>query len=467
MKEQYPRWLRLWLIFGAAVTLRLVYAFHLQKYFSGGFRFTTGDTSTYMDSFLNWMNYGSYCFDLEIRDSCFYRLPTYSFFLGIQKYLLENYYWISVAILQALLDAASCCLAVLIARKVGIKELGQGIIALLFILYPFTIFWVPIQGPEIVGNFLVLLTIYIMLCVENERSAIFLSGISLVAAVLTKQYIAALIPPMIILLAVRSTAGKFFRNLVVFAGIFIIGYSPWVLRNLINYGEPAILMGATTGVRGCLSDYTNAMFFVSLFYENPEPEIINIARNGRIDLPNNVLSRNHRNEINQVVSDAYRCGPSFRVWRGESSIVKIDDCERLVAEGFARLTQVAKSEMSFIDYYRTGLESFAKGFFKLNYIERTGSSMVQSFLFGLRGILMVLGVLAILVANSRPQMVFVLAGLVFWFSTLFVLSFVYRHLEMRYLLMADSVMLVCSGLTIFRGIEYLKTRMSQARIRSA
>lgn len=465
MKEKNLNWVRLGLIFSVAATLRLVYAFYLQKYFSGDYRFITADTSSYMDSFLNWVNHGRYCFDLETRDSCFYRLPTYSFFLGIQKYFLGGYYWVSVAVLQALLDAGSCCLAVLIAKKINIKKLGQMLIAFLFVFYPFTIFWVPIQGPEIVGNFLVLLAIYIMFCMENEWLAIFLSGLSLVLAVLTKQYIAALIPAMIVFLMARSTVGKFLRNLALFAGVFIIGYSPWVLRNLINYGEPAILMGATTGVKGCMPDYINAMFFVSLYYENPGSELFNIARNGKLSLPNDVFSHVHRDEINQAVSDAYRCGPSFRVWRGERSVRNTDDCEQLVAEEFTRLTQKAKAEMPFIDYYSIGLESFAKGFYKFSYIESTGTPLVQSVLFGYRGILIVIGVLAIFFAAERRQFALVLGGLIFWFSTLFVLSFVYRHVEMRYLLMADSVMLICSGLAISRVIECLKVRLSQSSTR--
>lgn len=451
-------WHQLALVFAVALLVRLVYAFYLQKYFSGGFGFTTNDTSSYMDSFINLVNHGSYCFDLKIRDSCFYRLPTYPFFLGIQKYLLPDYYWISIAILQTALDAVSCCLAVLIAREIGIKERGLLIVALLFVFYPFTIFWIPIQGPEIVGTFLVILTAYLILCVKNERLAIVFSGLSLVLGVWSKQYIAALIPSMLFFFMARSNSGKIIRSAVFFAGVFIIGYSPWIVRNLINYGEPAVLMGHTNGVRAHMPDYNNGMFFVALFYENQAPEMSNITHNGKLSLPESDFSRIHRDEINHVASDAFKCGPSYRAWRDGSTDARSDDCDQLVADGFAKLTQQAKAEMPFMEYYRTAFESFSKGFFKTSFYESKGSSHVQMYLFNYRGFLIVLAVLTIFLVDGRRQLVFVVGVLCFWFLTLFVLCFEYRHLEMRYLLMADSLMLICSGLTISRVVSYFCDR---------
>ena len=440
--------IKLGLIFIFSFEFRLIYAFYLQKYFSGGFKYATADTSSYMDSFLNLINHGRYCFDLEIRDSCFYRLPTYSFFLGVQKYILPNYYWVSVAVLQALLDAGSCCLAVLIARKIDIQGWGLWSVAFVFIFYPFTLFWVPVQVPEIVGTFLVLLSIYLMVGVKSDRFAIIFSGLSVVLGVWSKQYIAALIPAMIFFIMARSEIGKFIRHIGLFICVVVVGYSPWVIRNFINYDEPIIFMGATPGVKAHMPDFNNAKFFVSLFYENPKTELMNIAENGKLSLPTNEFTRKNKYQIDTVVLDAYTCGPSYRIWRGESSVKKTDDCEKLVAEGFAQLSQKAKFEMPLIDYYKTAFQSFAKGFFKLDYIQSTGSATVQQLLFGYRGILIVLGLAAIFIADGRRQLAFVMGALTYWFSTLIVLSFVYRHVEMRYLLMADSVILICSCMTI-------------------
>ena len=442
------RHMKLGAIFGLALVLRLIYAFYLQKYFSGGLKFSTSDTPSFLDSFLNLINYGRYCFDLEIRDSCFYRLPTYPFFLGIQQYFLPNYYWISVAVLQSFLDAGSCCLAFLIGKEIGLKKWGQWAVVLVFIFYPFTTFWVPIQQPEIIGTFLVLLSVYLLIGLKNAYLAIIFSGLCLVLGIWSKQYIAALIPAIIFFIMARSEMKKFILYSGLFVCVVVVGYSPWVIRNFINYNEPIILMGATTGVKTYLSDFNNAMFFVSLLYENPTAELTNIAKNKKLTLPSSEFTRKNKSEIEAVVLNAYNCGPGFTIRRGESSVNKIESCEKLVAEGFANLSQKAKVEMPFIDYYKTAFQSFAKGFFKLDYIQSTGSSIVQQLLFGYRGILIILGLAAIFVAKGRRQLAFVLGALTYWFSTLIVLSFVYRHVEMRYLLMADSVILICSCMTI-------------------
>ena len=56
-------------------------------------------------------------------------------------------------------------------------------------------------------------------------------------------------------------------------------------------------------------------------------------------------------------------------------------------------------------------------------------------------------ILAIFIAQGRVRW-FVVGVLLYWFSTLLVLSFIHRHVEMRYLLMSDMLLIICSGLTI-------------------
>ena len=441
------------IFFGTALILRLIYSFYLQQYFSGGFKFTTPDTASFIGAFQNLIDHGRYCFDLQIKDSCFYRLPTYSFFIGIQKYIIGSHYWISVAILQSILDAASCCLALLIARSLGFSKIALVLIAAIFFLYPFTIFWVPVQVPEVVGVFLTLSTLWFLICIRNQYWASILTGLTLVLAVWTKQYIAALVPAMVFFVMARASLDRIVRMLVITALAFVCGYSPWVLRNIINYGEPAVLMGASTGVRAHMPDFNNAAMFVSLFYENPQSQLNNIVFNGKLDLPDSEFYRTNKDFIENVAFDAFNCGPSFREWRGKTASFSNEDCGERVAEGFRELTIRAKNQLSFWEYYRTGFEAFQKGFFKINYLERTGSQLVQSALFAYRGFLIVLALLAIFMVNTRRQRMFVLGANFYWFSTLLVLSFVYRHLEMRYLLMADAVMLICSGFAISWVIE--------------
>ena len=436
------------IIFFTALFLRLAYCFYLQKFMWGSFKYVDGDTPTYLNSFMNLIHYGRYCFDLAIKDSCFYRLPTYPFFLGINYLLFGKFAWVSVSVLQSIIDAVSCCLAFAITRSLNTDLIAQRIVALLFVFYPFTLVWTPIQYPEIIGVFLVLLAVYLIID-KNMVLAVLGGGAALVLGVWSKQYIIALLPFVVFLVAARPDPKKIIAMSVAIYLSFAVLYSPWPVRNYVNHGEWAPLMGKTTGCRHYLSDFNSAAGFVALFYENPKDALDVIVADGMLTLPQSKFVYAHRSEIDRAARLAFESGPSFKTWRHEAVEINEESIrsEKKVADAFVSLSAKAKSELGFMEYYRTGVEGFQKGFFKTTYTAKGGSSLIQSLLFGYRGILVVLGILAIFIAQGRVRW-FVVGVLLYWFSTLLVLSFIHRHVEMRYLLMSDMLLIICSGLTI-------------------
>jgi len=446
-------------IFLTALVLRLAYCFYLQQFMWGReFRYTTADTPSYLDSFMNLIHYGRYCFDLEIKDSCFYRLPTYPFFLGLNHLIFGKFAWASVSVLQSTIDAVSCCLAFAIARGLNFDLISQRVVAILFVFYPFTIVWTSVQGPEIVGVLFVLLAVYFIVVEQRQVLSVIGSGAALVFAVWSKQYMLALLPAVVFLVASRADWKK---AITITAAIFLsfcVFYSPWPIRNYVNHGEWAVLMGKSTGVRAHLSDFNSAMNFVALFYENPQDALNVIVFKGRLVLPESEFVTVHRNEIDSAASLAFAKGPAFKVWRHEQVAIndKSRSDEALVANAFVSLSAKAKAEMGFMEYYRTGFEGFQKGFFKTTYTVQSGSSIIQALLFGYRGVLVILGILAIFVAHNRVRW-FVLGVLIYWFSTLYVIAFIYRHVEMRYLLMSDMLLILCSGLTIGWMLSKVRT----------
>lgn len=437
-------------IFLTALLLRLIYCFYLQQFmWGGGFRYTTPDTSSYLNSFMNLIHYGRYCFDLDIKDSCFYRLPTYPFFLGINHLLFGKLAWASVSVFQSIIDATSCCLAFAIARGLDFDAISQRVVALLFVFYPFTIVWTSVQVPEVVGVFFVLLAVYFIVVEKREVLAMIGGGAALVLAVWSKQYILALLPAIFFLVAARRNTKRIITFTAAIYLSFCLFYAPWPIRNYVNHGEWAPLMGKTTGVRAHLADFNSAMDFASLFYENPSEVLAEVVSKGQLVLPDSKFVDAHLNEIDQTAMLAFTTGPSFKTWRHEAVIINDESrsAEKKVADAFVSLSAKAKAEMGFMEYYRTGFEGFQKGFFKTTYAVKNGSSIIQALLFVYRGVLVILGILSIFVARDRVRC-FVLGVLIYWFSTLFVLSFVYRHVEMRYLLMSDMLLILCSGLTI-------------------
>jgi hypothetical protein len=444
-------------IFSVALILRLTFSFYFQKYFWGEFRYVLPDTPTYLNSFLNLINNGRFCFDLTLQDSCLYRLPTYPFFLGINYLAFEEIAWVSVSILQSIIDALSCCLAVAIARSLNFDTQAQRLIAVLFISYPFTIVWVPIQYPEVLGVFLLLLAVYLIIEKRNLRVAVFGASVILVLAVWTKQYILAVLTAIPFLVASRPKPKRTLLTTTAIFMAFSILYSPWIIRNYASYGELAPFSGKTLGIRGNLSDWDAAYWFLSIFYENNFDAMFTLIDSGKVVLPESNFANTHREQIDYVGRLSFNSSPSLKIRRyarlGQftemNAIINEESTidERKIADAFNELSAKAKAEMGFFEYYRTSFEAVGKGFFKINFSEGWGVSKIQMLLFGYRGLLVIFGILAIFVARGRVRW-FVAGVLVYWFSTLLVLSFLFRHVEMRYLLMSDALLLVCSGLTI-------------------
>jgi hypothetical protein len=438
------------LVFSIASLIRLAYAFYLQKILWGRYRFETADTSSYLDAFRNLVKHGKYCFDLTLVDSCFYRLPTYPFFIGIQDSLFGSQAWISIAIVQAAIDSGSCVLAVFICRSLGRGVLTQWLTAIIFIFYPFTIFWVPQQMPEVLGVFLVLAFLAVVVSSRGGIGSIIASGALLVLAVWSKQYVAAILPAVFFFVAANRSDRGHMKTAVGILMAFAILFSPWIARNKMNYGQWAPLMGETTGVRLYLTDYTAAVRFVGLFYQNPTSILDGITREGLLPLPPSSFVAENRAEIDKVVGLAFDCGPSFRAWRGERVELDADarKCERNVANGFNELSERARQELGVFPYFRTAMEAFAKGFVKTDYVETSGSSPVQSLLFAYRGVLVFLGFSMVFLVRQRRLVLFAAGSYIFWLATLVVLAFRYRHLEMRYLLMADAALFVCASIAL-------------------
>jgi hypothetical protein len=437
-------------VFLVAVSVRLVCAFVLLPAMPGTFSHVHPDTPTYFNAFLNLLENGRYCFDLEIRDSCFYRMPTYPFFLGLNYLAVGDGMSATVSVMQAMLDALTCCIAVAIGRQLSLSIWALRYVAAFFVFNPFTLFWIPVQMPEVIGVFLVVGAVY--LCVRHRTGArnVVLAAGATVLALWTKQYIAAILPPMVFFLLARRREDRPRATLSLFFAAFLILYSPWVIRNYIHYGEPILVSGKTTGARHFLADYAAAMDFYSLFHVNFNKQIREVIYTGATTLPHSDFVDRNKAAIEAAGALAHRCGPSFRTWRGET--VKMDStavaCENDVAAAFRELTGLARKQMPVLEFYRTSVLGFVKALTKYDLDFSQRSSFIQAPLFVLRFVLLILAFASVFLASSREQRMFAFGANLFWLSTAAVLSFVFRHVEMRYLLMADTLMFISAAITI-------------------
>lgn len=448
-------------LFLVALAVRVIFAFFILPKLPGTFSHVHPDTHTYLNAFLNLLDHGRYCFLLDVRDSCFYRLPTYPFFLGMNHLVAGPLLWASVTLLQAALDALTCCLAVLITARLKVSTWGQRCVTLFFLVNPFTLFWIPVQMPEILGVFLVVAATYGCLPGRCARVRIFFAAVATVLAVWTKQYIAAFLPAALLFLLARDKPKNVWRSVAVFYLIVVAIHSIWVLRNYVNYSEIIPMSGNTTGDKHYLADYSSAMAFYALFYVNYNSQIADVVKTGTATLPQTAFVARHQQAIDGVTALANKCGPSFRTWRGE--YVEYDDaareCERRVAEAYRALTRVARQEMGVWEFYRTSVLGFAKAITKYDMGLEANTVLIHAPLFLLRFLLLMGAFASFFAARSRIQRYFSGGTILFWLSTAGVLSFVFRHVEMRYLLMADMLMYISASITI----DWLQERREKRR----
>lgn len=457
MVRRYP----LASIFAVALGVRLLCAFLLPA-LPGTFGHVHPDTSTYRDAFTNLVEHGRYCFDLEIRDSCFYRLPTYPFFLGAHWFIGQEWMYASVALSQAVLDSFTCCLAVALSRHLGLPTAAEIFVTPLFVFNPLTLFWIPVQMPEVLGVFLTVSVTY--LCVKHASDVRWLAVAAALAvlAVWTKQYLAALLPALGVLLLGNVARGYAMRSLVIFGAFFAVFYSPWLIRNYVNYGEVIPMSGKTTGARHFLADYMAAMDFYALFHVNYNKQIREVIHTGATTLPPSQFVARNKDAINAAAALAHQCGPSFRSWRGEPVVMTAAAraCERDVESKFRDLIRIARVEMGLWEFNRTRVLGLVKAATKYDLDLRQRSSWIQAPTFLARFVVLMLGFAAILAASTVQQRFFAWAANLFWISTAGVLAFVFRHVEMRYLLMADTLMFIAAAITV----TWLHGHLSRQRV---
>lgn len=437
-------------IFAMALSVRLACAFLLLPAVPGSFSPVHPDTWTYLDAFTNLVTQGRYCFDLEIRDSCFYRLPTYPFFLGLHWLAAPEWMATAVTWSQATLDAFTCCMAVALARHLALAPAAVNLVAAVFVFNPLTLFWIPVQMPEVLGVFLTVGATYLSVRHASDVKWLAVAAALAVLAVWTKQYLAALLPAVGLFLLGNARRGTRLRQFVLFGALFGALYSPWVIRNYVNYGEFIPLSGKTTGARHFLADYTAAMAFYSLFHVNYNKQIREVIHTGATRLPpSNFVSRN-KEAIDAAAALAHQCGPSFRAWRRESVVMDgaARACERDVAAAYRALIRTARADLGPWEFNRTRVLGMVKALTKYDLDLRQRSSLIQAPIFLVRFVAILLAFGAVFAAATVQQRVFAWGANLFWLSTAGVLAFALRHVEMRYLLMADTLMIIAAGITI-------------------
>ena len=450
-------------IFIVALLARLLFSFHFQKYYFGNLTFQYGDTFTFLDPILNLIKSGEYIGDRFLTDSRYFRVPVYPFFLGFFHLAAPaDLFDYAVATAQCLLGSVSAVLVYFIVLNLSRSSIAAILSGLLYALYPFALLWTPILYPETLYLFLTLALIYLASKKETTTVTTIWQGCILALMVLTKQYLALmLIVPASVILFSRSLTWRLKSvQFFVLMASFSLVLTPWVVRNYLASGKIIILMGETTGVRHYLGDMHAFMAFANKFDQNVTPYVVSVVNEGKASFPKHPqFQEKHRTQIESALMLAHKSGSSFQHWRRPLSVTEppYQNRDKEINAEFEKLNRLFWQEVPLWQALESRRDALKKVVLKSDLenksLSMNRSGLIKFLLFKYRVALLVLGFLGMsylmLRRETEHHQKVVLAALLA--SALLLYCYfcvIIVHAEMRYLLTADVLISIFSGVFI-------------------
>ena len=445
------------LILVAGFFVRLMfYFFGAEIYYGTENFFARGDTDSWVECIINLIEHGTYSVDLTEPAGVFFKPPAYSFFIGI-FYLISGknidvaYQMIIWA--QIIMDTFSIWLIYKIVQRVFQNDLWAAIVAILYTTYPFLIIWTPVIYAETTSIFFLLSGLWFFVNEKLKRN-FFMSGLFIGIAALSRLQIIFFFPAtlLVLLFHYRKNLNAAVKIILPFTLAFILSYGLWPIRNYILH-DRLVFSQDLTAV-GCWDkDYMGFMDYVFAVQTDHEPEYSQIVHGGKnVEWPHAAYIVPGDSEKLVLVSKmCHDCGYGFNVFMKNEGLRKkrmpIDSSCSLEIESLwneLKANQLKYNKANF--YLWVPLSNLKKCFFK-NGLYKPSSpvvAVVSSLLFGYRTAMILLGLLGLIFywkVNRKFPLLFklILSYFILWY---FWNSFMYRNMEMRFLLHADILMLI-------------------------
>lgn len=446
------------IIFLIALGVRvLFYFFGIPVYYGSSGVQLGGDFGAWARSIQNLVEHGQYTSALGHPAGPFFRPPGYGFFL-LPFYLIfgnweDALVWI--AAVQILLDAAAAAVLFKALFLLTASRISAWIGGLLYCFYFFALGWTPVLYPEAPSNFFVILgfCLFVRAVRGQGNSALwawFAFGASWgIAALLRIQLLVMLlVPPLVILWQVVRFGGRrFLPLLAVFLGM-ILTYGLWPARNIINYGEPVFIQRLAEG--GVWSRDCTAFFgLLKAIQVDHQPQFDQVLARERVEWPSAITwTDEEKAKIETAIVMMHQCGRGTQKWKVNEGFGVAKDidahCDDEIAAIWQELTIAVKARHPFYTAVTVPLMNLSKCFFK-NSLEKQATPSVVRVAFAGRTLLVLLGLangLWLLFYGKREVSLTACLIILSAAAVYLSLSFVARHIEMRYLLQADVLLLI-------------------------
>lgn len=435
----------LFIILGSGFLLKLLYFFVVGPAFFGDRVFINADSYSYTDAFKNLINHGSYSHDLKYPMASFGRLPAVSFLWGFFYLLLGAKAYLGLALFQSILDVFAGLMVYKIVKHYFNSNVGLWV-CWVYSIFPLTTFFAAHTSAEYLSLFIVISVFYKLIFFKVDLKNYISLGVLLVLAFYTREILLLLIP--LSFLYIWKNFGFNLKQNVVIALVMLILYLPWPVRNYLNSEKIILLKPYSSGYPEFQEDMFSYMFWLYSWHDGDPDEYFEYVF--RLDKPVKFPEEIFDNEYEKklaydLVRLAQHCGRSFIVWQnGVKWEHELHNCDHtaLISRGFDLLKHNYKMNHPFIYYLKVPLLNLKKAFFKssLKNPQHVNNSMFV-FVMIFRSLMLLIGLLACLINWKKD---FFKISFAFFVVIYFVICFILRQVEIRYLFQADVLMLIAA-----------------------
>lgn len=455
-----------------------------KAYYGVDHMFVNGDSESYMLSFRNLVEKGTYTFDFLEPEAAFGRLPGYPFFYGIHYFLFGAQHAIqAVAWTQAILDCISISLIFLLVSKLACAQnkWAPYIGAALYACYPFIIIWTTIIGTELLATFLTLVWLYTLLSANRGWVYYLLLGIEIALLFYVREFLGILLPitGLYLLWYQRNTWQVAIKNCVLVGLGFGMLYIWWPTRNYVYQHRVVLVKPERAGFANYKTDMVSFLDWVHSWSNESTYWLQQALNNPHPNFPSSIFASSQENQQAQaLIKQANDCGSSFYIYKNAANINYGNveamrhnqdytvECNEDIHQGFEQLRLSYKRRHPVLYYTRVPFENLFKVFFKSGTQSSDGvvkKQILLAIVFGYRTLLLILGVLGLIIYRrvSGVQPI-----ILFWSFIVLFMCWYFRQLEMRYLLQADVLLLLPAALLLGQWLTaYLNFKSKYKRVR--
>ncbi|MDB5274321.1 MAG: hypothetical protein JWO58_2688 [Chitinophagaceae bacterium] len=448
------------MICAVGLALRILYALFFARYISHTYFNVdavfqnAGDFSDWFRAIKNWVKTGEYTVDPNNANGYFSRMPGYALFIGLFYYIFnEPYYLYAIGYAQILLDSAVIFFIYRIYTHLFPQSRYKYIAPILYAFNPINIFWAPVLLSESLSVFLMMLAIYLYTC-HTHKYTFFYIGLIIGFDILVRPQLGifALVFFLVhVLYVVRHTwdMKKTYALVLFLSGIFLT-YGLWPIRNYV-FHQRVVLTHDISGIEIWGPDVSAYMEYIYSIQTNWEPQMSQIVTNQPFTINKKIAYAvpSDSADLAKAIYLSKHCGSGFSHWQGYwKASLSTDGCDQEIVSLFKKLQhhQVTYRPLHF--WLFLPLQSLQKCLFKMDVYPSSSRAFfsLTSIVFLFRSFMILAGIAGsvFLLKSAYNNMVTVI--FIFFMAWYLILCFgpplYMRNIEIRYLLQADTAMLI-------------------------